>query len=89
MIRIIPVNQLDKYLKKGYELIEKKIVTAKVQKSEYKDYPDAVVKMIREKYTVDDELSILRQKDIKAEQFTEYFNFVEECKRKARLIFPK
>lgn len=35
---------------------------------------------IRKKYSVDDELAILRQKDTKPEEFQEYFEFVENIK---------
>lgn len=35
---------------------------------------------IRKKYSIDDELAILRQKDTKPEEFQEYFEFVENIK---------
>ena len=47
-------------------------------------YEQMVVSLIREKYTVDDELAILRQRDAKADEFVEYNAFCEECKAKAR-----
>lgn len=43
---------------------------------------EIIVSAIREKYSVDDEIAILRQRDTKPEEFEEYFNFVEEIKSK-------
>ena len=45
------------------------------------DYKESIVSAIREKYSVDDELAILRQRDTKPEEFAEYFNFVENIKQ--------
>ncbi len=47
-------------------------------------YEEKVVSLIREKYSVDDELAIQRQKDSKPEEFKEYFDYCEECKQKAK-----
>lgn len=43
-------------------------------------YEEKVVELIREKYTIDDELAILRQRDTKKAEFEEYFEFCEQCK---------
>lgn len=43
-------------------------------------YENLVVKKIREKYSVNQELAIIRQKDTKPEEFAEYSNYVEQCK---------
>lgn len=43
-------------------------------------YEQRVVKRIREVYSVDDELAILRQRDTKPEEFEEYNSFVESIK---------
>lgn len=43
-------------------------------------YEQRVVNRIREKYSVDDELAILRQRHTKPEEFVEYNNFVENIK---------
>jgi hypothetical protein len=43
-------------------------------------YENLIVKKIREKYSVNQELAILRQKDTKPEEFAEYNNYVEQCK---------
>ena len=43
-------------------------------------YNNLVVKKIRAKYTVNDELAILRQRDTKPEEFDAYNAYVELCK---------
>lgn len=47
-------------------------------------YEKLVVQKIRERYTIDDELAILRQRDTKPEEFAEYNDFCEQCKSEAR-----
>lgn len=44
-------------------------------------YKQRIVELIREKYTIDDELSIQRQRDSKVDEFYEYNQFVENCKQ--------
>ncbi len=41
---------------------------------------EAIVSAIRQKYSLDDEIAILRQRDTKPEEFDEYFEFVEKVK---------
>ena len=48
------------------------------------DYEERVVELIRQRYTVNQELAILRQRDTKADEFGEYNSYVEECKATAR-----
>jgi hypothetical protein len=43
-------------------------------------YEQRVVNRIRERYSVDDELAILRQRDTKPEEFAQYNAFVERIK---------
>lgn len=47
-------------------------------------YEEKVVSLIREKYSVDDELAIQRQRDTKLEEFQAYFDYCEECKQRAK-----
>lgn len=47
-------------------------------------YKQRVVELIRERYSIDDELSIQRQRYTKTEEFEEYNLFVESCKQQAR-----
>ena len=47
-------------------------------------YKERVVNRIRERYSVDDEIAILRQRDTKPEKYAEYFCFVEKIKEEER-----
>lgn len=49
-------------------------------------YEEKVVSLIREKYTVNDELAILRKRETNSEEFNEYYNYVEECKERISKI---
>lgn len=48
------------------------------------NYETLVVNKIRQRYSVNQELAILRQRDIKPEEYQEYFNYVEQCKEEAK-----
>jgi hypothetical protein len=48
-------------------------------------YEERVVSRIREVYSVDDELAILRQRDTKPEEFREYNRVVEAIKAEERM----
>jgi len=43
-------------------------------------YGDAVNIEIRKRYTDSQEFAILRQKEEKPEEYTEYYNYCEQCK---------
>ena len=47
-------------------------------------YEERVVEKIRERYTVDDELALLRQRDVKPDEFAEYNAYCEASKAEAR-----
>lgn len=47
-------------------------------------YAGIVSAMIAERYSVSDELALHRQRDVKVEEFREYFDYCEECKDIAR-----
>lgn len=47
-------------------------------------YKNRIIELVREEYSVDDELAILRQRDSKVDEFNAYNSFVEECKVTAR-----
>ena len=59
------------------ELVKKCIGAEKI-------YAIRVDELIREKYSLSNELAILRQKDIKPEEWQAYNAYCEECKRKAK-----
>ena len=48
------------------------------------DYAALVDSAIRKRYSVSDELAILRQRDIKPDEFAEYNTYVEKCKADAK-----
>lgn len=52
-------------------------------------YEEQVVAKIRERYSVDDELAILRQRDTKPDEFEAYNAYAESCKGEARLLIEK
>lgn len=47
-------------------------------------YENLIIRKIRTKYTVSQELAILRQRDEKPVEFAEYNTFVELCKTEAK-----
>lgn len=47
-------------------------------------YEQLVRQRIRERYSVDDELAILRQRDTKPGEFEAWFEYAEQCKDVAR-----
>lgn len=49
-------------------------------------YEEIVSGLIRERYTIDAELAILRQRDTKPEEFEAYNTYTEECKARAKEI---
>lgn len=65
----------------GYEIRE---IIDPIPEPYVPTYEERVVTLIRERYDLDDELAIQRQRDTKPEEFQEYFNYCEECKRRAK-----
>jgi hypothetical protein len=47
-------------------------------------YEAEIIRRIRKRYTVNQELAILRQRDDKPEEFAEYHAYAEACKCDAR-----
>lgn len=43
-------------------------------------FDEYLIRKIRERYTINDELAILRQRDSKPAEFDEYNAYVEKCK---------
>ena len=48
------------------------------------EYESKIVAEIRKKYNINQELAILRQRDTKPKEFTEYNKYVEQCKAKIK-----
>ena len=57
---------------------------ARKQKQDNDEYENKVVTLIRKKYNVNQELAILRQRDAKPQEFAEYNEYVEQCKKIAK-----
>jgi hypothetical protein len=71
------------------QLLNGKIIDIEVEETEVIDpipYEQRVVNRIRERYSVDDELAILRQRDSKPEEFAEYNAYVEQVKAEERAV---
>ena len=47
-------------------------------------YTDLIVEQIREKYSIDDELALHRQRSEKFSEFYDYSCYCEECKKKVK-----
>lgn len=47
-------------------------------------YNEAVELLIRQKYSLSDELAILRQQEEKVSEYNEYYDYAEQCKVDAR-----
>ena len=47
-------------------------------------YEERVVELIRERYSIDDEIAILRQKDTKQDEYQAWYDYCEECKAQAK-----
>lgn len=68
---------------KQLKLIDGKVIAVDPEPIKV-SYEDLVVEKIREKYSLNQELAILRQRDSKPDEFKEYNDYVEECKIKAK-----
>ena len=53
------------------------------------DYNEVVDGLVRQKYSLSEELAILRQRDSKPDEFEAYNTYAEECKAKAREMMGK
>ena len=49
------------------------------------DYETKIVSLIRKKYSINQELAILRQRDAKPQEFAEYNKYVEQCKAQVKI----
>lgn len=70
--------------KRAYALEDNVIVERWVETEDTRKFEERVVSRIREVYSVDDELAILRQRDSKPEEFEEYNTFAEKIKAEER-----
>lgn len=54
-----------------------------------REYENYIETLIREQYTLGQELAILRQRDTKQQEFEAYNTFVENCKNVAKTHFKR
>ena len=47
-------------------------------------YENEIIRKIRKRYSLNQELAILRQRDTKPEEFAEYNAYVEKCKAEVK-----
>lgn len=80
MIKIVRNGKVIELTEEEFAEYEKEIKENTVELS----YEEKIVNEIRTKYSVDDELAILRQRDSKPEEFAEYFEFVENIKKELK-----
>ena len=52
-------------------------------------YETTIIRKIRKRYTLNQELAILRQRDTKPEEFAEYNAYVEQCKAEVKAKFAE
>ena len=64
-----------------------KIVT--IKRYSPKSYNEIVEDMVKTKYSLAQEIAILRQKDTKVSEYNEYYLFVEKCKTQAKLFIQE
>ena len=60
---------------------------ARKQKQDNDEYENKIVALIRQKYNVNQELAILRQRDAKPQEFAEYNEYVEQCKEQVKNVY--
>ena len=63
---------------------KKKIRLARINGNAESLYHELVEEKIRLRYTVGEELAIVRQRDRKPQEFAEYDSYCEKCKRAAK-----
>ena len=72
------------YVKRGEDPIVYKLETVKGISYSSLSYESLVRLMIREKYSIDEELAIQRQRDTKPDEFKEYFDYIENIKTQVK-----
>ena len=57
------------------------------QKQDNDEYENKIVALIRKKYNINQELAILRQRDAKPQEYQEYYDYVEQCKKQVKNVY--
>lgn len=77
-------DKMKKYYKGQYIEMTAEEIAERQKDIPATSYEQRVINRIRERYSVDDELALLRQRVLKADEFEEYFDFVEKVKAEER-----
>ena len=62
------------------EMIQEEIAQQEAMQIASIPYEQKVIDLIRQKYSLDEELAIQRQRDTKPIEFQQYFDYCEQCK---------
>ena len=86
--KYVHIKNTDVYFKRGLAIglsVEQcEEVDEIPQTTNTKAYEDKVDSLIRNRYSLSEELGILRQKDTKKAEYDAYFAYCEQCKAEAR-----
>ena len=66
------------------ELTQEEIAQQEAMQNITIPYEQQVIDLIRQKYSLDEELAIQRQRDTKPDEFQQYFDYCEQCKIAAK-----
>lgn len=86
--KYVHIKNTDVYFKRGLAIglsVEQCEEVGEIpQTINTKAYEDKVDSLIRNRYSLSEELGILRQKDVKRAEYDAYFAYCEQCKAEAR-----
>lgn len=86
--KYVHIKNTDVYFKRGLAIglsVEQcEEVDEIPQITNTKAYEDKVDSLIRNRYSLSEELGILRQKDVKKAEYDAYFVYCEQCKSEAK-----
>lgn len=86
--KYVHIKNTDVYFKRGLAIglsVEQcEEVDEIPQTTNTKAYEDKVDSLIRNRYSLSEELGILRQKDVKKAEYDAYFAYCEQCKAEAK-----
>lgn len=69
----------EKLIANGWSVYTPPVPTP-IETSKEEQYKNRIIDLVRERYSIDDELAIQRQRDIKIDEFNAYNAFVESVK---------
>ena len=82
IIQEVPIDCMIRDFENG--IFSQALYDARKEIEKEKRYENRVEWYIRQKYSLNAELAILRQRYVKLQEFDEYNSYVEECKARAR-----